>query len=224
MVVAREREISRGLGRVALFLVVLALLVWFVYACLAVFGRTEASADVVTGAEVLVPGTPTASGASARTESFAGGSVMSALAAVPTEAEPSGVPLTGQSALEASLPAEIPGFGTDGFVAVAAPDGVQSYRAVFVPLVEAAKDEPVRVEVTTWPTTTAALSAGDDAVRAVVDQGGKLRKVPRGLPDDARRADVDGRATVVWTHFTTTFVVVGTPGQAASLARELDLG
>lgn len=223
MVVAREREMSRGLGRVALALVVIALLVWLVYAGIIVRGVTTA-AEVPAGAEAAASGASTLVDENARAGGAADRGAMSTLVGAAPETEPSGVPLTGQSALEASLPADVPGFGTDGFVAVAAPDGVQAFRAVFVPVVAATKQEPVRVDVTTWPTTTAALSAGDDAMRSVVDQGGKLRKVPRGLPEDARRADVDGRATVVWTRFTTTFVVVGSPGQAASLARELDLG
>ena len=224
MVVAREREMSRGLGRVALALVVLALGVWFVFACVAVRDVTHVPEDVQLGAEAAAPEVTTAAGVDARASSGAGDRTMSGLADVAPEAEPSGVPLTGESALEASLPADVPGFATDGFFPGSAPDGVQAYRAEFVPVVAAAKDEPVHVEVSTWPTSTAALSAGDDAMRSVVDQGGKVRKVPRGLPEDARRADVDGQATVVWTRFTTTFVVVGTPGQAASLARELDLG
>lgn len=225
MAVAPARELSRGLGRVALALVVLAIVAWVVYACIVVAGAKNASSEVQVdprdrGDARVAPLT----GGTAGAESVSEDATVAPVEKVSREAEPSGVPAPGASALEASLPAEVAGFVTEGFAPVDAPDGVQAFRAGFVPVVKTSRGEPVRVDVTTWPTTTAAVSAGDDAVREVIDRGGKLRKVPRGLPEGARRADVDGRSTVVWTQFTTTFVVVGPPGQAASLARGFGLG
>ena len=73
---------SRGLGRVALALVVLALGVWFVFACVAVRDVTHAPEDVQLGAEAAAPEVTTAAGVDARASSGAGDRTMSGLADV----------------------------------------------------------------------------------------------------------------------------------------------